>query len=93
MEYEGSNQVVVSPMGFVRTDSAPQGFDRRDFVCRDPGSATQHSIDYQTVWQEQHTVAGNSDKDLPAVVDNFDMGQTEFALGVASDHKDGWTPN
>ena len=93
MEYEGSNQVVVSPMGFVRTDSAPQGFDRRDFFRRDPSSTPQRSIDYQTVVQEQHTVAGNSYMDLHAVVDNFDMGQTEFALGVASDHKDGWTPN
>lgn len=32
-------------------------------------------------------VAGNFDKDLPTVVDNFDMGQTKFALGVAGNHK------
>jgi len=53
----------------------------------DPGFAPQHPIDYQLDLQEQHTVAGNSDKDLPAVVDNFDMGKIEFALGIAGNHK------
>ena len=31
-------------------------------------------------------VADNSDKDSPAVVDNFDMGQTKVALVVAGNH-------
>jgi len=32
-------------------------------------------------------VVGNSGKGLPAVDDNFDMGQRKFALGVAGNHK------
>ena len=31
-------------------------------------------------------VAYNFDKDSPAVVDNFDMGQTKVALEVAGNH-------
>ena len=48
----------------------------------DPGFSPQHPIDYQLDLQEQHTVVGNSDKDSPAFVDNFDMGQTKVALEV-----------
>ena len=34
-----------------------------------------------------HTIADNSDKDLPAIVDNFDTGKIEFALGIVGNHK------
>jgi hypothetical protein len=44
-------------------------------------------MDYQLVLQEHHMVVDNSDKDSPAVVDNFDMGQTKVALEVAGNHK------
>ena len=53
----------------------------------DPGFAPQHSIDYQFGLQEQHKVASDSDKDSPAVVDNFDTWQIEFSLGIARNHK------
>jgi len=36
--------------------------------------------------QEQHTVAGNSDKERPAFVDNFGTGPTELAPGVGGNH-------
>ena len=52
-----------------------------------PGSAPQYSIDYQLGPQEQHTVAGNSGKDLPTVVDNFGTSQIGFALGITGNHK------
>ena len=79
-------------MDFVQTDSAPKGFVRRDFVHRgykiaDPGFSPQHSTDYQIVLQEKHKVAGNSDKGLPVVVDNFDTGQTKSSRGAAGNHK------
>ena len=51
-----------------------------------PGSAPQHSIDYQLGLQEQHMVAGNFGKDSPAVVDNFGMGQIGFSLGIVRNH-------
>ena len=37
--------------------------------------------------QEHYTIVDNSGKGSPAVVDNFDMGQKKFALGVAGSHK------
>ena len=77
---------MVAPIGFVWMDSAPSGFVHRDFVRRDLGFAPQHSIYYQTDLQEHHTVVGNSGKGLPAVVDNFDMGQMKFSLGVVGSH-------
>jgi len=32
-------------------------------------------------------VAGNSSKYSPTVFDNFGMGQIEFALGIAENHR------
>ena len=71
---------------------APEGFVRRDFVHMGyrmaiPGFVPQHSIYYQLGLQEKHKVAGNSNKDSPVVVDNFETGQTGFSLGIAGNHK------
>jgi len=81
-------------MDFVQTGLAHKGSVRRDFVRRgcihkwtvDSESAPQHPLDYQLDWQEQHTVAGNSDKERPAFVDNFGTGSTELAPRVVGNH-------